>query len=176
MADYFSFFIRKLFVVKWLIVVEKDGGEAMIKSIYETHVQVRNLENSILFYKRLGLTFVHRVEERRCAFFFVGGQKQMLGLWETDEKELKTSHFAFGIEAADIHQALTWLSLKGIEPEKTSFGKPQTEPIVHTWMPAACVYFNDPDGNRLELITLLNDEPVVSKDFPYLSEWNKKQQ
>ncbi|MEH7361646.1 VOC family protein, partial [Priestia megaterium] len=77
---------------------------------------------------------------------------------------------------ADIHEALTWLRSKGIEPEETSFGKPQTEPIVHTWMPAACVYFNDPDGNSLELITLLNDEPVVSKDFPYLSEWNMKQQ
>ena len=129
----------------------------MIKSIYETHVQVRNLENSIEFYRRLGLTFVHKIEERRCAFFFVGEQKQMLGLWETDEKELKRSHFAFGIE-----------------PEETSFGKPQIEPIVHTWMPAACVYFNDPDGNSLELITLLDDKPVISKDFPYLSEWNKE--
>jgi catechol-2,3-dioxygenase len=36
------------------------------------------------------------------------------------------------------------------------------------------VYFNDPDGNGLELITLLDDKPVVSKDFPYLSEWNKE--
>lgn len=76
--DCFSFFVRKLFGVKWLIVVGKDGGEAMIKSIYETHVQVRSLEDSIEFYRHLGLTFVHKIEERRCAFSLLGNKSKCL--------------------------------------------------------------------------------------------------
>jgi lactoylglutathione lyase len=45
------------------------------------------------------------------------------------------------------------------------------EPIVHGWMPAAAVFFKDPDGHLLELIADLNDPP--RPDFLYrpLSEW-----
>ena len=36
---------------------------------------------------------------------------------------------------------------------------PTTEPIVLAWMPAAAVYFQDPDGNLLEYLTMLPETP-----------------
>jgi lactoylglutathione lyase len=36
---------------------------------------------------------------------------------------------------------------------------PMDEPVVFSWMPAASVFFDDPDGNFLEYIAILEDEP-----------------
>jgi len=54
----------------------------MIKGLYETHLQVENLERSIEFYKNiLGLHYCHYEEKRRIAFFWIGNSKEyMLGL------------------------------------------------------------------------------------------------
>lgn len=59
----------------------------MIKGLYETHVQVCNLENSVTFYTEiLGLKLAHQDENRRIAFLWVGKDKEfMLGLWEQKE-------------------------------------------------------------------------------------------
>ena len=38
-------------------------------------------------------------------------------------------------------------------------GQPTDEPVVLAWMPAASVYFLDPDGHLLEYIAMLEDEP-----------------
>ncbi|SDN02845.1 hypothetical protein SAMN04487897_101839 [Paenibacillus sp. yr247] len=38
-------------------------------------------------------------------------------------------------------------------------------------MLSASIYFNDPDGNSLELISFLEDEPQILDHVPYLSEW-----
>ncbi|WP_347239751.1 VOC family protein [Polycladospora coralii] len=146
----------------------------MITSIYETHLQVSQLDQSIHFFEKLGLQLAHKIKERRVAFFFVGPNKQMLGIWEVPEGQtVQKSHFAFGVSHQDIEKAIPWLKSIGIEPQ-ADFGKEPIEPIVHTWMPAACVYFLDPDGNSLELLTLLDDTPIITDDFPYLSEWNKR--
>lgn len=37
-------------------------------------------------------------------------------------------------------------SLSGRIRPKEAFGRPPLEPIVHTWVPAAALYFDDPDG------------------------------
>lgn len=146
----------------------------MIKSLYETHLEVSNLEKSIEFYEKLGIRLVNKIEERRVAFFFIGEQNQMLGLWEKEKgKEVKTGHFAFGVTLEDLGKSIDWLKERGIGPTENFFGREPIEPIVHTWMPAASVYFRDPDNNSLEFITLLDDEPVLTQDCPYLSEWNK---
>ncbi|MBD1372843.1 VOC family protein [Hazenella sp. IB182357] len=139
----------------------------MITYIYETHLQVSQLDQSIHFFEKLGLQLAHKIKERRVAFFFVGPNKQMLGIWEVPEGQtVQKSHFSFGVSHQDIEKAILWLKSIG--------SKEPIEPIVHTWMPAACVYFLDPDGNSLELLTLLDDTPIITDDFPYLSEWNKR--
>src|SRR5262252_1615098 len=38
-------------------------------------------------------------------------------------------------------------------------GKPTHEPMVLAWMPAAAVYFRDPDGHLLEYVAMLPGKP-----------------
>jgi len=145
----------------------------MIQNLYETHLQVKDLNTSIEFYKSLGLELSLVIEERRIAFFYIGKDRQLLGLWEVSKgNEVQRRHFAFGTDLDLLVTAIDWLKEKGIRPVKT-FGKEPIEPIVHTWMPAAAIYFNDPDNNELELISWLQDQPQEIGYVPYLSEWNE---
>jgi lactoylglutathione lyase len=145
----------------------------MIQNLYETHLQVSNLEKSIQFYKKLGLQLGLVNKERKVAFFYIGEAKQLLGLWEVPNgKQVNPRHFAFGTELDQLMNSINWLRERGIEPI-SEFGKEPIEPIVHTWMPAASVYFKDPDGNELEFIAWLKDNPKDIGHVPYLSEWNE---
>lgn len=145
----------------------------MIHNLYETHLQVKDLQVSIEFYKKLGLELSLVINERKVAFFYIGKERQLLGIWEVPiGTEVSKRHFAFGTSISDLVHAIEWLKAREIEP-KSSFGKAPTEPIVHTWMPAAAVYFDDPDGNELEFIAWLDGEPKDVGYVPYLSEWNE---
>lgn len=67
-----------------------------IKHLYETHLEVSNLEKSIAFYETLGLTLAKRFDT--FAFFWIGHEKQMLGLWEKQDRPVVRQHFAFSVE------------------------------------------------------------------------------
>jgi catechol 2,3-dioxygenase-like lactoylglutathione lyase family enzyme len=126
-------------------------------TLYETHVQTKNLETAIEFYKKLGLDLAHYIEERRAAFFWFdkyNKREQMLGVWEVSEENFHKSHFAFKISYEDIILAREWLLEKGISPWP-AFGLEPSEPMVHTWTPSANLYFYDPDGNSIEFLCLL---------------------
>ncbi|UHA75049.1 VOC family protein [Paenibacillus sp. 481] len=148
--------------------------------LYETHLQVSNLEHSITFYEQLGLTFAHKIDDRRCAFFYFGDDRQqMLGLWEVGAgQRIASRHIAFDIALDELLNIDDWLRERGIEP-CDAFDRPPVEPMVLTWMPAASVYFYDPDHNLLEFIALLEQdaapaEPCDTSEInsvPYLSEW-----
>ena len=74
----------------------------------------------------------------------------------------------------DVDRMIPYLRERGIEPlhpPTAPVQGPMTEPIVHGWMPAAAVFFKDPDGHLLELVAELSDPP--RPDFLYrpLSEW-----
>ncbi|SDT24766.1 Predicted lactoylglutathione lyase [Paenibacillaceae bacterium GAS479] len=143
----------------------------MINNLYETHIQVKNLETSIEFYKTLGLELCNLIESRRVAFFYIGENKQLLGVWEVPSgQEVMKRHFAFGTDLNQLLTSIEWLKERGIEPLE-KFGKEPVEPIVHPWMPAAAVYFYDPDGNELEFISWLQGSPQDTGDMPYLSQW-----
>jgi len=47
------------------------------------------------------------------------------------------------------------------------------EPIVFPWMPAASVFFDDPDGNNLEYIAMLPDPPRSEPGPVSWSEWQR---
>ena len=51
------------------------------------------------------------------------------------------------------------------------FGAPTGDPSVHAWMPAAGIFFRDPDGNSLELVAMLGDSPRPDLSVLPLSEW-----
>lgn len=131
----------------------------MITGLYETHVQVSDLKNAIEFYTQvLGLELAHLDETRPIAFLWIGKNKEaMLGLWEQKEN-LQTRHFAFTADKEDIlNRAVDFLKNKNLKPY--NFLKDGLDqPMFFAWMPALAVYFNDPDGNQLEFISMLEGE------------------
>jgi hypothetical protein len=42
-------------------------------------------------------------------------------------------------------------------------------------MPAASVYFDDPDGHSLEFISMLDEPPRPDQGFMSWSEWRRQQ-
>ena len=147
----------------------------MIKGLYETHIFVENLENSINFYKNiLGLEQCYFEEERRAAFFWIGKTKEaMLGLWEKPKEEIDKRHFAFRCEKDFIlNNSTEFLKINGLKPY--NFLKDNTEiPMVFAWMPAIAIYFNDPDGHYLEFISILEGEAKPELGVISYEEWIK---
>jgi len=144
----------------------------MIKALYETHLQVSNLDEAIKFYEMLGLPLLSR-SGNRIAFMMIGpkGKHQELGLWQMKEGEqISRRHFAFEVELEDLLTAKEWLNKKGIQTIG-AFGRSNAEPIVHPSGPLASVYFNDPDGNELEFASRISGNPMKLDFMPTLNEW-----
>lgn len=65
---------------------------------------------------------------------------------------------AFSLPRDEVLAAPGRLHAAGVEP--LSFCDQLTdEPTVLGWMPAAAVYFRDPDGHSLEVLSMLNEAP-----------------
>jgi lactoylglutathione lyase len=62
------------------------------------------------------------------------------------------------------------LKAKGITP-LSFFGVETIEPSVIGWMPAAALYFRDPDGHSIEYLTMLKNEPRPELGIVPWSEW-----
>ncbi|QYF84391.1 VOC family protein [Brevibacterium sp. PAMC21349] len=125
----------------------------MIEGLYEAHLPVKNLDISMDFYKKIGLKLAWRDED--TAFFWIEENKSWVGLWEG--KEYKTPyhpslrHIAFRVSYENMKNALNWL--QSLKIEVVPFGKRTSiEPFVRPNQGNASVYFNDPDGNSLELM------------------------
>jgi catechol 2,3-dioxygenase-like lactoylglutathione lyase family enzyme len=132
-------------------------GIVPIQSLYETHLTVSDLDHSIAFYRDvLGLELAHRIPHRHVAFFWVGAREHgMLGLWSIHSSPLQLRlHISFKVGLEEVIRSIGALRRAGVEP-KPAFGQPATEPIVFSWMPAASVFFEDPDGHSLEFIANL---------------------
>lgn len=125
----------------------------MIKGLYEAHLPVSNLQNSIEFYQKLGLKLAWCDEN--TAFFWIKKGKSWLGLWEGKEYETRyhpsLRHIAFRVSYEDLKEALKWLDSIQVEAVPFDNRKP-IEPFIRPHQGNASVYFNDPDGNSLELI------------------------
>jgi lactoylglutathione lyase len=82
----------------------------------------------------------------------------MLGLWSVGTAPLGLNlHIALEVSAInDLLDAPKRLKDQGIVP-LSFFGKESMEPSVIGWMPAAAVYFRDPDGHLIEYLTILDD-------------------
>ena len=83
----------------------------------------------------------------------------MLGLWESrDLPPSSTRHTALAVTLDEVLAAPAKLRAAGIEPLDFD-GMPTNEPVVLAWMPAASLYFKDPDNNLLEYIAMLDAPP-----------------
>ncbi|WP_225766701.1 VOC family protein [Inquilinus sp. Marseille-Q2685] len=149
-----------------------------IRSLYETHLTVSDLDRSIAFYRDvLGLELAHRVPDRHAAFFWVGArERSMLGLWSIHSSPLRFRlHISFKVDLEDVKRSIPALRDAGVEP-RPAFGLPAAEPIVFSWMPAASVFFDDPDGHSLEFIASLPEPPRPELGVMSLSRWRMLQQ
>lgn len=146
-----------------------------IAGLFEAHLAVSNLDRAVSFYRdKLGLMLAARFDSRQVAFFWMGGAGHtLLGLWEAGTMPVKSiSHIAFRASLDDLLTAPSHLKSRGIEPRGFD-GNPTDEPIVICWMPAASVFFHDPDGNLLEYISMLPQSPRPELGVIRWSDWLK---
>ena len=93
-----------------------------------------------------------------CVPWIGSAGKAMLGLWAAlSAPQAVTLHTTFRVSSADVLAAPEFLRNAGITPLHFD-GKPTDRPVVLAWMPAAAVYFRDPDGHLLEYIAMLPHE------------------
>ena len=74
----------------------------------------------------------------------------MLGLWSVYTSPLAMKlHYAFQVGIDAVEASVAALKDAGLRP-LSGTGMPIDEPEVIPWIPAASVYFRDPDGHSLE--------------------------
>ena len=146
-----------------------------VRGLFEAHLTVSDLERSIAFYGgALGLELAHRDIARKVAFFWMGGRGEtMLGLWDVGASPQRMNlHIAFKVDLADLLDAPQRLQAANITP-LDFWGKPSDEVTVIGWMPAASVYFHDPDGNLVEYLAMLPDPARPELGVISLSRWQE---
>lgn len=148
-----------------------------IKGLFEAHLTVSDLERSIEFYRDvLGLPLAYRLPARQVAFFWVPtSERAMLGLWSIGTSPLRVRlHIAFQVELEHVFESVRALRGAGLTPLDSGGGNPIGEPRVLCWMPAASVYFDDPDGHSLEFIAMLDETPRPELGRLSWSEWRRQ--
>jgi lactoylglutathione lyase len=136
-------------------------GTPDVLGLFEAHLPVAEVAASLGFYRDVvGLEPAYEVPERGAAFLWCGEPGgSMLGLWAQGSAPMGMRlHVAFAVRAEELLEAPAALAAHGVEP-LSFFGEPAEEPSVIGWMPAAAVYFKDPDGHSLEYLSML-DEPA----------------
>ena len=98
----------------------------------------------------------------------------MLGLWSFGRVPMGLNlHIAFEVAIEDLVVASSRLKSNGVTP-LSFFGAETTEPSVIGWMPAAAIYFRDPDNHLIEYLTLLDHNPRPDLGVIPWSEWLAK--
>lgn len=147
----------------------------MIKGIYEAHLPVKDLDRSIEFYRELELKLAWR--SSNTAFFWIVEGESWLGLWEGEEFKTQyhpsLRHLAFTISYEDMKSSLEWLENKGISA--VPFGsRTSVAPFVRPYQGNASVYFEDPDGNSLELMCYVEvPEHLRENEKVSIEEWEE---
>jgi lactoylglutathione lyase len=144
-----------------------------VSGLFETHLTVSDVDRSVAFYRDVvGLRLAFEVPERGAAFLWVADPGDaMLGLWSIGSSPLGLSlHIAFKTSLESVLEACERLREQDVTP-LSFFGAETSEPSVIGWMPAAAVYFRDPDGHMLEYLAMLEQEPQPDRGIVPWSQW-----
>jgi lactoylglutathione lyase len=144
-----------------------------VTGLFETHLTVSDLNRSVAFYRDVvGLDVAYETPERGAAFLWIGAPGEaMLGLWSIGSSPIGLDlHLAFKCSLNDVLEACDRLRSHGVTP-LSFFATETTEPSVIGWMPAAAVYFRDPDGHLLEYLAMLDAAPEAGRGIVSWSEW-----
>ena len=147
-----------------------------LRELFESHLTVSDLKRSMAFFgDTLGLELARVFPERRVAFYWIGGPSQsMLGVWEVGTAPQRLSlHLAFRVDLPDLLEAPERLRTANVTPRDFS-GNFTDEPVVLAWMPAASLFFHDPDGNLLEFLAMLPDSPQPELGVVSWSRWTQR--
>lgn len=149
----------------------------IINGIFETHLEVTNVKNSMTFYeKTLGLKLGLFEEGRKRAFYTMGNDiLSMISIVERENPNLR--HIAFRIDIENLSNMIPFLVENGITILPGWEGARTDEPMVFPWLGIASVFFNDLDGNRLEFAAVLPEgtRKDIKEPFVSLSEWKQLQ-
>lgn len=143
--------------------------------IFESHINVQDLDKSIHFYNKiLGLEIGH-IDKRGIVFFWVGRNKEsMFGIWANQENinYFQPSHIAFS-DGFSLMKKNSELRKKNIDTFNF-FNNPvieESDLTIFPWMPAESFFFKDPDGHLLEFVNILDEKPRASQDICTKKEW-----
>jgi lactoylglutathione lyase len=155
-----------------------------IERLFEDHISIRDLERSLGLYRdilgmEVGLLQSQSPEGMGGALLWVGGRgRSMLGIYSLGSSwplTIMQHHVAFEVTVENLLTAPRKLRAAGV----TAVGgrrEPIDEPVVFSWMPAASVFFDVPDGNFLEYIAMLDDKPQPELGLLLSwSEWQSRQ-
>jgi lactoylglutathione lyase len=148
-----------------------------INNLFEAHLTVGDLDRSMAFYgDLLGLPLARVFPERKAAFYWIGAPgNSMLGVWEAGASPQRLSlHVAFAVDLPLLLGAPEKLRAAGVTP-LDFWQKPALQPVVLAWMPAAAVYFLDPDGNQLEFISMLPDAARADLGIVGWNDWSSRE-
>ena len=79
-------------------------------------------------------------------------------------------HIALRVSLRDVLAACDALRSGGVTP-LSFFGNETSEPSVIGWMPAAAVYFRDPDGHLIEYLAMLEEPARPERGIVPWSDW-----
>lgn len=144
-----------------------------VRGLFEAHLTVSDLGRSVAFYRDVvGLPLALDAPEQGAAFLWCGTPgKTMLGLWSLGSMPIGLSlHVAFDVALEDVLASPARLRALGVTP-LSFFGEESDEASAIGWMPAAAVYFRDPDGHLLEYLAMLDQEPRPDLGVIPWSQW-----
>ena len=158
----------------------------MFTGLYETHLDVVDLDRSVSFYRdvlqlELGGKLAvdaaradsHSRGARRVAIMWIGGQGHaVLGLWERPADRINVQHFAFELGWLEMLSVIADLDRRGIELRDFEMNR-TTTPSVFASVPMASIYFDDPDGHLLEIVARLPGVPRPELGIMPLDEWTQ---
>jgi len=149
------------------------GEPVRVEGLFEAHLAVASLSRSVAFYRDIvGLSLGFEAPERDAAFFWTPRAGEgLLGLWSLGSAPLAiASHLAFKASLDAVLGACDRLRSQGVTP-LSFFAEETSEPSAIGWMPAAAVYFRDPDGHLIEYLAMLDEPPDPAAGIVPWSDW-----